>query len=221
MSKTPRDVVCVKICGITNVEDAFFAVESGADALGFNFYPPSPRFIEPIEARGIIGVMPRHVLTVGVFVNAGGPDAVERIADEAGVDAVQLHGDESPSYCHALSGRRVIKAMRVGDGFSPETISEFEVEAILLDAFSREARGGTGRIFDWDVALRARNYTERLFLAGGLSPANVASAVERVRPYGVDACSSLEYAPGRKDRELVAAFIAGVRNGERRAHAQD
>jgi phosphoribosylanthranilate isomerase len=204
-------MVFIKICGITNLEDALASVEAGADALGFNFYSRSPRYIAPAVARGIVEQLPETVMSVGVYVNEGEPEEVSRIADEVGLGGVQLHGDESPAYASALGGRFVIKALRVRDGFTPQSVCEYETDAILLDAFTREARGGTGRVVDWNVAREVSKLCPKLFLAGGLSPENISDAIAAVRPYGVDACSSLESAPGRKDAERVRAFIAAAR----------
>ncbi|HEY0404586.1 MAG TPA: phosphoribosylanthranilate isomerase [Pyrinomonadaceae bacterium] len=204
-------MVFVKICGITNSEDARAALNAGADALGFNFYPRSSRFIAPASARRIISELPPAVMAVGVFVNESGPEDVARIADAAGVGAVQLHGDESPSYCRSLKDRFVIKALRVGPGFAPESALEYEADAILLDAFDRAARGGTGHVIDWQLARRASMLVPKLFLAGGLTLENVALAIEAARPYAVDACSGLERAPGRKDAERVRAFIRAAK----------
>ncbi len=197
----------VKICGITNLEDALVAVEAGAFALGFNFYARSSRYISPSEARSIIEQLPAKILSVGVFVNEESPEEVARICDEARIAAVQLHGDESPAYCHALDDRFVIKALRVHQGFAPESVLEYETDAILLDAFDETARGGTGRTFDWEVARRVSRLVPALFLAGGLAPENVLEAIAAVRPFAVDACSRLESAPGKKDRALVRDFI--------------
>jgi phosphoribosylanthranilate isomerase len=204
-------MVVVKVCGITNLEDALVSVEAGADALGFNFYRRSPRYIEPLEARRIVERLPTTVLSVGVFVNEAEPEMVARIAEQACVGAVQLHGDESPEYCRALQGLHVIKALRAGSGFSPEGALEYETEAILLDAFSNESFGGTGRVVDWTLARRTRELVPKLFLAGGLSPENAREAIAAVNPYAVDACSSLERAPGLKDAARVRAFVAAVR----------
>ena len=200
----------VKVCGITNLDDARAAVEAGADALGFNFYRPSPRYIEPIAARAIIDKLPADVLTVGVFVNEETPKRVEEIANEAGVAALQLHGDESPEYCVALKDRYVIKVFGVGGDFAPERALAYDVQAVMLDALDRKVRGGTGRMVDWLAARRIRELVPKLFLAGGLSPRNVAEAIAAVRPYAVDACSSLESSPGRKDAARVRAFVAAV-----------
>ena len=201
----------VKICGITNLSDALAAVEAGADALGFNFYRRSPRYVAPEEARRIVGELPEEVMKVGVFVNEVGPERVARVADEVGLTAVQLHGDESSEYCRALRGRFVIKAVRARSDFEPGSVSAYEADAILLDAFSADERGGTGRVVDWGLARRVRELVPRLFLAGGLAPENVSAAVEAVAPFAVDACSLLESAPGRKDPQRVRAFVAAAR----------
>lgn len=204
-------MVFVKICGITNLDDALAAVSAGADALGFNFYNRSSRFITPAAARRIVEELPSAVLSVGVFVNERGPEEVERIADEAGIGALQLHGDESPTYCHALRHRFVIKALRVGVGFDPDRALEYQADAILLDAFAAGARGGTGLQFDWQIARRVSELVPKLFLAGGLTVENVAAAIAVARPYAVDACSGLESAPGRKDNRRVEDFIKAVK----------
>jgi phosphoribosylanthranilate isomerase len=201
----------IKVCGITNLEDALAAVEAGADALGFNFYRRSPRYIAPDVARRITEQLPSTVMKVGVFVNESEPIDVALIADSAGLTAVQLHGDESPEYCSQLRDRFTIKAVRARDDFEPQVVREYETDAILLDAYATDARGGTGRVVDWEVARRVRELVPQLFLAGGLSPENVAEAIAAVDPYAVDACSSLEYAPGKKDTKLLGAFIAAAR----------
>jgi phosphoribosylanthranilate isomerase len=201
----------VKVCGITNLEDALAAVEAGADALGFNFYRRSSRYIAPEDARRIIAELPATLMTVGVFVNESEPQDVERIADAVSLTAVQLHGDESPEYCSALSNRFTIKALRTHAGFAPQVVKDYETDAILLDAYARDARGGTGRVVDWEMARKVRELVPQLFLAGGLSPENIAEAVAAVEPYAVDACSHLESAPGKKDHERVRAFISAAR----------
>ena len=199
-------MVFIKICGITNLEDALAAVAAGADALGFNFYARSPRYIAPDVAREIVAQLPETVMSVGVFVNEE-LEQVERLADEVGLKGAQLHGDESVEYASALRGRFVIKALRVREGFNPQSVSEYQTDAILLDAFAKEARGGTGRVIDWSIAREVSKYCPRLFLAGGLSPENIADAIAAVHPFAVDACSSLEKAPGRKDAARVREFI--------------
>ncbi|MBA3354569.1 MAG: phosphoribosylanthranilate isomerase [Pyrinomonadaceae bacterium] len=201
----------VKICGITNLEDALLSVAAGADALGFNFYRPSPRYIEPLAAREIMDRLPGNVLTVGVFVNEATPETVERISSDAGVAAVQLHGDESPEYCRALRGRYVIKVLTAGNDFEPQRALDYEVQAIMLDTFDPQMRGGTGRVMDWSVARRTRALVPKFFLAGGLAPENVQEAITAVNPYGVDACSALEISPGKKLPDRVAAFVKAAR----------
>jgi phosphoribosylanthranilate isomerase len=203
-------MIRIKICGITNLEDALSSVAAGAHALGFNFFRQSPRYIEPGNARRIIEQLPASVLSVGVFVNEPDSKDVERLAHEAGVRAVQLHGDESPQYCGALKDFFVIKALRVNSEFKPEQAAQYETDAILLDGFSERAYGGSGHGFDWSVAKRARPFVTKLFLAGGLNVNNVGSAIASVQPYAVDACSGLESVPGRKDMAKVRAFIAAA-----------
>lgn len=197
----------IKICGITNLEDALTALDAGAGALGFNFWRHSARYIEPTDARLIIDQLPASVLTVGVFVNEESPHVLRQVARQAGVAALQLHGDESPEYCEALADHYVIKALAVGDHFDPERVLDYKVKAIMLDAFDKKNRGGTGRTIDWSLAQRTRELVPRLFLAGGLSPENIASAIAAVAPYAVDACSALEITPGKKDPERVRSFI--------------
>jgi phosphoribosylanthranilate isomerase len=197
----------VKICGITSLRDALGCVEAGADALGFNFYPSSPRYIDPVAVRRIVADLPASVLTVGVFVNERTPEAVEEIASAAGVEAVQLHGEETPEYCDALAHRFVIKVLRVGESFQEASALDYAVPAIMLDAFDRKARGGTGRVIDWKLARETRQLVGKLFLAGGLSPENAAAAISAVDPYAVDACSALEVKPGEKDLDRVREFV--------------
>jgi len=202
----------VKICGITNLDDALAAVASGADALGFNFYKPSPRYIAPQNARAIVDQLPDVVLTVGVFVNEE-LESVRSIATQAGLKALQLHGDESPEYCRQLAADNyVIKTFTVAGSFDPQLAQMYEVQAIMLDTRDNNLRGGTGRVFDWSVAQQLRPLLPKLYLAGGLSPENVAEAVTTVRPYAVDACSSLELKPGIKNHERVSVFIDAVRS---------
>jgi phosphoribosylanthranilate isomerase len=201
----------VKICGITNLEDALVSVDAGADALGFNFYPDSPRFIKPEDARAIIKELQEDLLTVGVFVNVKTPEDVRDLAAEAGVKALQLHGDESPEYCAALKDHHVIKAFRVSPDFDPQFVTTFAVDSVMLDGFHPNLRGGTGQLVDWAIASRAKRLVPQLFLAGGLNAENVTQAIEAVQPYAVDACSSLELAPGKKDADRIRAFVKAVR----------
>jgi len=200
----------VKICGITNLDDALAAVDAGADALGFNFYKPSPRYITPQRVREIIEQLPNSILTVGVFVNEES-NTVRAIAKEAGLRALQLHGDESPEYCRELADYYVIKTFAVSDSFDMQAAHEYKVEAVMLDTKHNNLRGGTGRVFDWSVAQKVRPVIPKLFLAGGLSPENVENAVKIVRPFAVDACSALEDTPGKKNEERMRVFINTVR----------
>jgi len=202
----------VKICGITNLDDALAAVESGADALGFNFYKPSPRYITPQAAREIINQLPSSIVTVGVFVNEASPQSVMDIANEAGLKTLQLHGDESPDYCRELAANTlVIKTLAVSDTFDPKLTQAYHVDAIMLDTRDNRLRGGTGRVFDWSIAQQVGELVPKLYLAGGLSPENVEEAINKVRPYAVDACSSLEDSPGTKNHGRMRAFVDTVR----------
>ena len=198
----------VKICGITSLDDALAAVDAGADALGFNFYARSPRYISPANAREITDHFPPSILKVGVFVNHE-LQSVLAIASEANLTAVQLHGDESPEYCRQLKQTFVIKAFGASDDLDLEA---YDVDAIMLDTKDNVLRGGTGRVFDWSIAQRTGNSIPKLFLAGGLSPENVAEAIATVKPYAVDACSSLECSPGKKNHARVRAFVNAVRS---------
>ncbi|MGE3977107.1 MAG: phosphoribosylanthranilate isomerase [Nitrospira sp.] len=202
----------IKICGITNVEDADVAVKAGADALGFVMYRKSPRCVEPAVARSIIAGLPPFVLPVGVFVN----EEVERVRalmDECGFALAQLHGDESALYCQNL-GRPALKALRLKDRGTFLALAEFQgranVRGVLIDAFSDQAYGGTGRTVDWTLAQEAAR-SAPVILAGGLNPANVAEAIQMVRPYGVDVSSGVELSPGKKDHHKLKAFIEAAR----------
>jgi phosphoribosylanthranilate isomerase len=198
-------MVKVKICGITSLDDAQAAVEFGADALGFVFFKGSPRYIVPAEAGLIIRQLPSFVQTVGVFVDEPVGE-IERIAAETAVDIVQLHGDEPPDAC-ALS-RRIIKAIRVKslDSLTPLAAYQPRVSAFLLDAYSPNELGGTGMIFNWDIALEAKQFGT-VILAGGLTPDNIEEAVRYVRPYAVDVSSGVELKKGKKDHARMKRFI--------------
>jgi phosphoribosylanthranilate isomerase len=197
--------VKVKICGITNLDDAMAAVDFGADALGFVFFGKSPRYIPDSQAASIIKRLPSFITTVGVFVNEQ-PEYIENIIATTGIDVVQLHGTESPEECRLT--RRVIKAVRVDNLESLDPLISYRefVSAFLLDTFSSHLFGGTGKIFNWDIAIEAKQFG-RIILAGGLKPDNVAEAVKRVRPYGVDVSSSIEFEQGRKDHKKMQLFV--------------
>jgi phosphoribosylanthranilate isomerase len=197
--------VKVKICGITNLNDAMAAVDFGADALGFVFFEGSPRFISYNNAGAIIMRLPSFVTTVGVFVNQKTKE-VEKIIDLTGIDVVQLHGNETPEMCNV--SRRVIKAIRVKSLESLDPLKNFKekVSAFLLDTFTPDILGGTGQIFNWDIAVDAKQFG-RVILAGGLTPGNITEAVRRVRPYGVDVSSGVELEKGKKDHKKMRLFI--------------
>jgi phosphoribosylanthranilate isomerase len=200
----------VKICGITNLADAHAAIEAGADALGFNFYEKSPRHLTVSAAADISRQLPAFVLRVGVFVNA--PEAlVLRAMADSRLGFLQFHGDETPEYCTQF-GLMSMKAFRIRDAASLQELPKFQTDAWLLDAFSPEARGGTGEKFNWELAIEAQKLGKPVFLAGGLTPENVAEAVRKVRPFGVDVASGVESSPGKKDHQKVRDFIAAVRS---------
>ncbi|SVB72289.1 uncharacterized protein METZ01_LOCUS225143, partial [marine metagenome] len=198
----------IKVCGTTNLKDALFAVESGVDAIGFIFYKKSPRYILQKDAKDIVAKLPPFVETVGVFVNETS-DRVNRIAEQCKLTAIQLHGDESPAFCRRIK-RRVIKAFRVKDTNSFKGMADYDVSGFLLDSYNEESKGGTGKTFDWNLALRAKKQGP-IILAGGLNPYNVYTAIHRVKPYGVDVCSGVEKSPGIKDSVKIDEFIKSVR----------
>jgi phosphoribosylanthranilate isomerase len=197
--------VKVKICGITNLDDAMAAVDFGADALGFVFFKESPRYVPDSRAASIIKKLPSFLTTGGVFVNEQS-EHIENIVAMTGIDVVQLHGEESPEKCRCT--RRVIKAVRVDTLESLDPLISYReiVSAFLLDTFTSGLFGGTGKIFNWDIAVEAKQFG-RIILAGGLTPDNVAEAVKRVRPYGVDVSSGIEFEQGRKDHKKMQLFI--------------
>ena len=201
----------VKVCGITSYEDAEMALAQGVDALGFNFFPPSPRYIRPEVAHSIIRRIPPFVVTVGLFVNVAAPDEVSETARGAGVQVIQLHGDESPEYCIALAEWPLIKALRIGTGDIPENLEEYPVQGFLLDVKDDVLFGGTGKSFDWSLAGSIRRIRP-MILAGGLRPDNVREAIRMVKPYAVDVCSGVESAPGKKDARKLIEFMNEVRN---------
>ena len=203
----------IKICGITNIDDALMSIDAGADALGFNFVPDTPRYFKNTKtAAKIIEELPPFITTVGLFVNADS-EVIQATAAECHLDMLQLHGDESPQFCRALN-RRFIKAVRVKDESSLSHLSNYHVSGYLLDTYVKGALGGTGVAFDWRLAVKAKQYG-RIILAGGLDPDNVGSAVQQVRPYGVDVSSRVEVKPGRKDPAKVGAFIRNVKEVDR------
>ena len=201
--------VKVKICGITNVEDAQAAVAAGADLLGFVFAEESPRRVTVEQAAEIARVVPPFVLRVGLFVNAP-PELVMEAMMRCGLQLLQFHGDETPEYCRQF-GAMSMKAFRVKDADSLRALPDYPTDAWLLDAFVPGQRGGTGHSFNWDLAIEAMKLGKPVFLAGGLTPENVADAVRKVQPYGVDVSSGVESAPGKKDHAKVRAFIEAAK----------
>lgn len=205
----------VKICGITNVEDARHAVESGADQLGLNFYKKSKRYITPKKARELVDSLPIGIEMIGVFVNEPIDDVV-KTATYVGLDGIQLHGDENNCYVRDLKQRTklpVIKAFSVSRGFAVSDALHWDSEYKLFDTYSATERGGTGKTFDWDdfAADIYLWFPGSAYLAGGLTPDNVAEAVRVVKPYAVDVASGVEASPGRKDPKRIAAFIKAAK----------
>ncbi len=206
-------MVRVKICGITNLQDAEAAVDLGVDALGFNFCRRSPRYLEPTIAKGIIEMLPPLVSLVGIFVDEFSPDRIPKLARAIGIGSVQLHGSESPEYAKKLNELRTIKAFRVTDDFDVHLLKAYQVGAYLLDAYDPDQAGGTGKTFNWDIAVAAKQHG-RVILAGGLSPENICEAILKVQPYGVDVCSGIESEPGRKDSSKMQSLFEEIRRAE-------
>ncbi len=201
----------IKICGITNPEDAEVVVQAGADALGFIFHPKSPRYISPDRAKRIVSSLPPFTLSVGVFVNESA-EKVRNIVDECGLAFAQLHGDETPEFCEAVQ-RPVLRALRLRDRGSFLALAEYRgrtgVRGFVVDTYSETSYGGTGQPTDWNLAREAA-HAAPILLAGGLTPENVTQAIQHVQPYGVDVSSGVESQPGQKDHDKVHAFIQAV-----------
>jgi phosphoribosylanthranilate isomerase len=203
--------VQIKICGVTNVKDAAACAELGANMIGFNFYPQSPRYIEPKVARRIINAIPSGACAVGVFVDAS-TEEIRNVADTAGVRCVQLHGRTSPITCSELAREfRVIRAFSTDPQFRAEQVSLFSDCDVLVDAHHPNLRGGTGLTCDWRAARTARSFARFLILSGGLTDQNVSQAITTVAPHAVDVCSGVESAPGVKDHRALENFVSAVR----------
>lgn len=200
--------VKVKICGIRSIEEAEAAIEAGADALGFNFWRQSPRYIEPQVAARMIERLAPMTSTVGVFVNEESGRILD-IASSTKLSAVQLHGDETPEFCGSLAAVKTIKAIRVGQDFDLGLISSYRVTMVLLDSNIAGSYGGTGRRFDWRIAIEAKRLAP-IILAGGLTSENVWDAITHVRPAAIDVCSGVEAEPGRKDLKKLRDFMSIV-----------
>jgi phosphoribosylanthranilate isomerase len=196
-------MIPVKICGITNLEDALCAAQNGAAAVGFIFYPPSPRFIRPERAREIMDRLPRDFVKVGVFVNEEAR-AVQKIFDDCRLDMIQLHGDETPGYCGQFPKSRVIKALELKDAGDLAKAGGFDVAAILVDSRRAGLYGGTGKTADWNLAGRL---AQPLVLSGGLKEDNVIDALQKVKPAALDINSGVEMLPGKKDPEKIKRIM--------------
>jgi phosphoribosylanthranilate isomerase len=203
-------MVKVKICGITHLEDAQAAVKAGCDALGFVFYPESPRYITPVEARHIIRVLPARTVTVGVFVNAR-EQAIRRIKQYCGLSMVQFHGNESPAFCSRFKGFKVIKAFRIKSEADTEKVSRYDTFGYLFDSFSPGNQGGTGKCFDWSIGETTAGARKVFFVSGGLTVANVREAITRFKPHWVDVSTGVEAAPGKKDAGKIRDFIRAAK----------
>jgi phosphoribosylanthranilate isomerase len=202
----------VKICGITNLEDALCAADCGADALGFIFYQRSSRFIAPAEALRIIRELPDHLTRVGVFVNEAASE-VARISELCNLDFIQLHGDESVSYCSSFAPEMIIKAVELRDENDLQNAARYNAAAILVDSRQGGLYGGTGKKSNWDLALKLKN-TKHLILSGGLNEDNVAEALAKVAPYALDINSGVEIKPGKKDQQKMARIFDIIRRAE-------
>ncbi len=193
------------------------ALDEGVDALGFNFFSRSPRYIRPEDARAIIRRIPPFTIPVGLFVNVAEPVEVSRTAHFAGVHVLQLHGDETSEYCRALAGWTLTKAVRIGENGIPPGLEAYPVQAFLLDAKDDSIFGGTGKSFEWGL-VRDMQLKRPIILAGGLRPDNVREAIRVVAPYGVDVCSGVESAPGKKDAARLRQFMDEVRHVDNELH---
>ena len=199
----------VKICGITNEEDALFAADCSAVALGFIFYPPSPRYIKPADARIIISVLPKQLVKVGVFVNEKAQE-IKRVMEYCGLDMIQLHGDESPEYCRDFPASRIIKAVELINEDDLNLAFDYDVAALLVDSHHAGLYGGTGRKANWDLACRIKN-KKPLILSGGLNEKNIAEALKVVAPAALDINSGVESEPGKKDHAKLAQIFDIIR----------
>ncbi len=204
-------MVKVKICGITNQEDALSAVASGCNGLGFVFYKKSPRYICPGKAQAIISALPSKIIKIGVFVNSG-EKFIKKIARECSLDMLQFHGRQTPEFCRRFGGYKVVKSFRIKDKIDLRQVLRYRVCAYLFDTFSSASFGGTGKVFNWAVLAKdLAGINKPVFLAGGLNEKNVKAAVKKIKPEWVDASSRLEIKPGKKDQLKVKRFIANAK----------
>jgi phosphoribosylanthranilate isomerase len=210
----------VKICGVTNLEDASACAKLGAALIGLNFYPQSPRYVEPKAARRIVEALPARVCAVGVFVDSNTKE-IRSVAGLTGIRSVQLHGDFSAETCSELAGEfRVVRALSTDARFKPESAAAFPDCDVLVDAHHPELRGGTGQTCDWSSARATLRFTRFLILSGGLRALNVVRAIEAVAPHAVDVCSGVESLPGVKDHRALKDFMCAVRIAEQSLHAE-
>jgi len=200
----------IKVCGITNLEDALCAARCGAYFLGFIFYKKSKRYVSPAKAASIIKALPKKIIKVGVFVNEK-LEIVKKIAKVCGLDLLQFHGDETPAYLNGFRGYKIIKVVRVKDEASLEHLKKYPCSIFLFDTFKKDKFGGTGEIFDWGFLKSLKALKKPFIVSGGLSPENVGLLVRQVRPFGVDVSSGVEISPGKKDHQLIKKFIDAVR----------
>ncbi len=208
--------VRIKICGITNLDDAWAAIDAGADALGFIMHKASPRYVTLSAMGKIIGRMPPFLAKVGVFVNAP-PKLAASAVEDYGLDTLQFHGDETPAYCRQFAPVAVLKAFRVQGPETLKTLGRYRTSAWLLDSYVPGKQGGAGATFNWDLAREAKQLGRPIVLAGGLTVGNVAEAIRHTRPFGVDVSSGVESSPGRKDRRLLVEFIRQARSADARS----
>ena len=214
MRRREMNRVQIKICGVTNLADARACVDLGADMIGLNFYPRSPRYIEPHRVREIVEAIPRSIPAVGVFVDTTA-DEVRTLAKTAGIECVQLHGDLPSEMCRDLAREfRVIRAFSTGPKFHAEDVGAFSDCDVLLDAPHPELRGGTGLTCDWQAARATLPFARFLVLSGGLNAQNIGDAIATVSPHAVDVCSGVEKAPGAKDHRAIEEFITTARRAE-------
>jgi phosphoribosylanthranilate isomerase len=205
-------VVQVKICGITNKDDALYAAKCGAAALGFIFYPPSQRYIKPEDAKKIISALPEKLMKVGVFVNER-PEEIKRVMEYCALDMIQLHGDETPDYCRQFPAFPIIKAVSLNNDDDVEYACRFNVAAILVDSRSDGLYGGTGKKSNWELASRVGN-KKPLILSGGLNTENIAEAIDKAAPAALDINSGVELSPGIKDHAKIERLFAAIRKAD-------
>lgn len=202
-------MVKVKICGITNLEDALASLFYGADAIGFVFYKKSPRYISPEKAGNISRILPKGIFRAGVFVNEK-ENVVKKIAKLCGLNMLQFHGQESPEYCRKFKGYKIIKAFRIGRKINLDDLNGYKTFAYLFDAYSKSKSGGTGKKFNWNLLKQIVKIKHPVFLSGGLTCGNVSKAIKLLKPDWVDVSSSLESKPGKKDHKKIQKFIQSI-----------